>query len=232
MLFGCLSPMASFDRVMSICAIEHFDDGPASLDEMARVLVPGGELVMSADALTRASEWPRLFDAHCRRYSVKQTYSHERLGRLLAERGLDVEEHNYQFRGRQSEQFYLAMSSVKGKAAPNAAVIAAPLVSVSDRRLPNDGGSVVLVRARKRAIDDRRATPYCPIERAMRGFSAGFSARPLGGRSVVASGSHDQVRQQRERGDDEPADDDQDRIDREVQRVHDLVVDALHDPEC
>jgi SAM-dependent methyltransferase len=141
----------SFDRVMSICAIEHFDDGPASLAEMARVLVPGGELVMSADALTRASEWPRLFEAHCRRYAVKQTYSHERLGDLLAERGLDVIEHDYQFRGRQSEHFYLAMSSVKGKAAPNAAVLAAPLVSVSDKRLPNDGGSVVLVRARKRA---------------------------------------------------------------------------------
>jgi len=140
----------SFDRVMSICAIEHFDDGPASLAEMARVLVPGGELVMSADALTRASEWPRLFEEHCRRYAVKQTYSHESLGKLLAERGLDVIQHSYQFRGRQSEHFYLAMSSVKGKPAPNAAVLAAPLVSLSDRRLPNDSGSVVLVRARKR----------------------------------------------------------------------------------
>jgi ubiquinone/menaquinone biosynthesis C-methylase UbiE len=141
---------ASFDRVLSICAIEHFDDGPASLDEMARVLAPGGELVMSADALTRASEWPRLFDAHCRRYAVKQTYSHERLGRLLSDRGLDVVQHVYQFRGRQAEHFYLAMSSVKGKAAPNAAVIAAPLISASDKRLPNDRGSVVLIRARKR----------------------------------------------------------------------------------
>ena len=45
---------ASFDRVMSICAIEHFDDGAKALDEMARVLAPGGELVMSADALPRA----------------------------------------------------------------------------------------------------------------------------------------------------------------------------------
>ncbi|HEX9527992.1 MAG TPA: methyltransferase domain-containing protein, partial [Streptosporangiaceae bacterium] len=45
---------ASFDRVMSICAIEHFDDGARALDEMARVLAPGGELVMSADALTLA----------------------------------------------------------------------------------------------------------------------------------------------------------------------------------
>jgi len=140
----------SFDRVMSICAIEHFDDGPRSLAEMARVLTPGGELVMSADALTRAGEWPRLFDAHCQRYAVKQTYTHERLAGLLSERGLDLVEHSYQFRGQRAEHFYLAMSSVKGKAAPNAAAVAVPLVAASDRRAPNDHGSVVLVRARKR----------------------------------------------------------------------------------
>src|SRR6202161_4850484 len=35
---------ASFDRVMSVCAIEHFDDGARSLDEMARVRAPCGEL--------------------------------------------------------------------------------------------------------------------------------------------------------------------------------------------
>src|SRR5580704_16189774 len=58
----------SFDRVMSICAIEHFDDGDRALDEMARVLAPGGELVMSADALTLSERWPRLLRAHCDRY--------------------------------------------------------------------------------------------------------------------------------------------------------------------
>jgi SAM-dependent methyltransferase len=141
---------ASFDRVMSICAIEHFNDGPAALAEMSRVLAPGGELVMSADALTRAAEWPKLFDAHCRRYAVNQTYSHEQLGKLLADRDLDLVEHTYHFRGRQSEHFYLAMSSVKGKAAPNAVAFAAPLIAAADRRAPNEGGSVVLIRARKR----------------------------------------------------------------------------------
>jgi hypothetical protein len=42
------------------------------------------------------------------------------------------------------------MASVKGKAAPNAAALAIPLVAVSDLRAPNDQGSVVLIRARKR----------------------------------------------------------------------------------
>jgi SAM-dependent methyltransferase len=139
-----------FDRVMSICAIEHFDDGPRSLAEMARVLTPGGQLVMSADALTRAGQWPRLFDAHCRRYAVKHTYTHQRLAELLDERGLDLIEHTYLFRGERAEHFYLAMSSVKGKAAPNAAAISVPLVAASDRRAPNEAGGVVLIRARKR----------------------------------------------------------------------------------
>lgn len=140
----------SFDKVMSICAIEHFHDGPASLDEMTRVLAAGGELVMSADALTRRSEWPHLYEAHCRRYAVQRTYDHRQLATLLAERGLEVVEHTYQFRGRQAEHFYLAMSSVRGKAAPNAAVIAAPLIAAGDKGQPNDRGSVVLVRAVKR----------------------------------------------------------------------------------
>ena len=64
---------------MSICAIEHFDDGERALDEMARVLAPGGELVMSADALTLAEHWPNLYRAHCERYHVKRTYSHQEL---------------------------------------------------------------------------------------------------------------------------------------------------------
>jgi ubiquinone/menaquinone biosynthesis C-methylase UbiE len=144
----------SFDRVMSICAIEHFDNGPRSLDEMARVLAPGGELVMSADALSRANEWPRLFRLHCQRYAVKQTYTHERLKELFAERALDLIEHSYQFRGHLSEHFYLAMSAYGGRIGPNAAAMFVPLVAVGDRRAPNDHGSIVLVRARKRGYRD------------------------------------------------------------------------------
>src|SRR6266851_9038526 len=87
----------SFDRVMSICAIEHFDDGARALDEMVRVLAPGGELVMSADALTMAEHWPNLYRAHCERYHVKRTYTHEELTALLEARGLDVIAHRYQF---------------------------------------------------------------------------------------------------------------------------------------
>ena len=139
---------ASFDRVLSVCAIEHFDDGEQALDEMTRVLAPGGDLVMSADALTLAEHWPNLFRAHCERYHVKRTYSHQELTRLLAARGLAVLEYRYQFRSRRAQRMYLGLSAYGGKFGFNAAAPAAPLVAASDRAARGDGGAIVLIRAR------------------------------------------------------------------------------------
>ena len=151
----------SFDRVMSICAIEHFDDGEAALDEMARVLRPGGELVMSADALTSAAQWPHLYRAHCARYHVKRTYTHAALEKLLGDRGFDIAEHVYQFRAAWSQRLYLGLSAHGGRAGFNLAYPLAPLVAASDRRAGAaagaEQGSIVLVRARLREGTRRHA---------------------------------------------------------------------------
>ncbi|AEH08570.1 class I SAM-dependent methyltransferase [Candidatus Frankia meridionalis] len=141
---------ASFDVVLSVCAIEHFDDGPAALTEMTRVLRPGGDLVMSADALTRADEWPRLFAQHRQRYHVQQTYTGDQLAKLLDERGLTVVRQTYMFRSRRAERLYLTLSAKGGRAGWNAAAPLSPIVTLSDRRTPDGHGSVVLVHARKR----------------------------------------------------------------------------------
>src|ERR1700683_1734162 len=139
----------SFDRVMSVCAIEHFDDGARALAEMARVLAPGGELVMSADALTLAERWPRLYRAHCERYHVQRTYSHEQLTALLAGSGLEVIRHAYQFRTRWAQRMSLSLSAYGGRVGFNAAAPALPLVAAADRGARGDGGAIVLVRARR-----------------------------------------------------------------------------------
>ncbi|WP_046471467.1 class I SAM-dependent methyltransferase [Allosalinactinospora lopnorensis] len=141
---------ASVDKVMSICAIEHFDDGAAALGEMSRVLKPGGELVLSADCLSRRAEWPALFEAHSRRYDVRRTYTHECLAELLAQSGMDIREYTYQFRGRGAERGYLMLSAHGGRAGFNAAAPLIPVVWLSDTHRPDDRGSIVLVRARKR----------------------------------------------------------------------------------
>ncbi|RAY14251.1 SAM-dependent methyltransferase [Actinomadura craniellae] len=140
----------SFDAILSVCAIEHFDDGGKSLDEMARVLKPGGEIYMSADVLSRADSWPKLRDAHKAKYHVQHTYTHESLGELLGDRGLDLVEYSYQFRTAATERLYLSLSAYGGKVGFNAAAPLTPLVALADRRAPNEQGSIVLVRARKR----------------------------------------------------------------------------------
>jgi len=141
----------SFDVVMSVCAIEHFDDGPAALAEMARVLAPGGRLVLSADTLSRRARWPRLFDQHARRYHVQRTYTHDELSGLLADVGLRVEQHTYLFRTALAEHLYLGLSAKGGKVGWNAAAPLAPLVALADRGAPNTEGSVVCITARREA---------------------------------------------------------------------------------
>ncbi|MCM3886852.1 class I SAM-dependent methyltransferase [Frankia sp. R82] len=141
---------ATFDVVMSVCAIEHFDDGPAALAEMSRVLRPGGDLVMSADALTRSADWPELFERHRARYHVKHLYPGDVLNGLLADAGMDVVRQTYMFRSERAQRLYLTLSARGGKAGWNAAAVLSPAIALADRRAPDDAGSVVLTHARKR----------------------------------------------------------------------------------
>ncbi|MFF5258649.1 class I SAM-dependent methyltransferase [Actinomadura viridis] len=141
----------SFDAILSVCAIEHFEDGGRSLDEMARVLKPGGEIFMSADVLSRADAWPKLRDAHKAKYHVQHTYTHGSLSALMDERGLELVRHSYQFRTAAAERLYLSLSAYGGKVGFNAAAPLTPLVAMADRKAPNERGSIVLIQARKRS---------------------------------------------------------------------------------
>jgi len=139
----------SFDVVISVCAIEHFPDGGTALDEVARVLGPGGQLVMSADALVLGQQrWPDLMDAHRRKYAVWHTYDHRSLGAMLEARGFDIVRSEYQFKGEWAEKLYLRLSSVP--LGWNLAAPLAPIVARRDRRSNDEGGSVVLIHARRR----------------------------------------------------------------------------------
>ncbi len=86
---------ASFDKVMSLCVIEHFGRDEAVLEHVARVLKPGGLFVFSADSLSnpgiRESERQR----HRRRYAVNTFYGKESIGPKLARAGFVVERMRY-----------------------------------------------------------------------------------------------------------------------------------------
>lgn len=155
-------PDASFDHLVSICAIEHFDDGGRALDEMARVLKPGGHLVLSADALTEKDRWPRLYRAHRDRYHVQRTYTDTDLTGLLNERGLDTIATAYQFRTRWAQRLYLTLSAHGGRYGFNVAAPALPLIAVADRQVRNaTGGAIVLVHARRAQAPATTPPPKC-----------------------------------------------------------------------
>ncbi|OGV41777.1 MAG: hypothetical protein A2X48_14285 [Lentisphaerae bacterium GWF2_49_21] len=65
-------PNNSFDIVISICAIEHFNDSKKSIAEMFRVLKPGGQLLVTVDSLENINS--REFIEFHRKFCLVQKY--------------------------------------------------------------------------------------------------------------------------------------------------------------
>jgi SAM-dependent methyltransferase len=141
-------PDASFDAVISVCALEHFDDPRKALAEISRVLSASGRLVMSVDALTRASRYPALFANHSQRYHVQHTFRRESLARDLEAVDLRVVQATYLFRGS-NERVYLGVSRLRPDWSWNVLAPLAPITALIDRLQPNAGGAILLVEAAK-----------------------------------------------------------------------------------
>lgn len=86
---------ARFDKVMSLCVIEHFARDEVVLAHAARVLRPGGRLVFSADSLSNPGIRERERERHRRRYAVNTFYRKETIGPKLARAGFVVERMRY-----------------------------------------------------------------------------------------------------------------------------------------
>lgn len=88
-------PDASFNKAVSMCVIEHFEDEDAVLSEIARVLEPGALFVLSADSLTN----PEIRDderaVHRERYAVNTFYSIESLREKLDQHGFELDQARY-----------------------------------------------------------------------------------------------------------------------------------------
>ena len=88
-------PDASFDKVLSLCVIEHFDNDEKVLAEAARVLVPGGRLVFSADSLSNPEITLTEREQHRRRYAVKNFYEKHTICEKLRRAGFRVDRMHY-----------------------------------------------------------------------------------------------------------------------------------------
>jgi ubiquinone/menaquinone biosynthesis C-methylase UbiE len=83
-----------FDKVVSVCALEHFSEGEKALKEIYRVLKPNGSVVLTVDSLTYPIS-DRLRAAHKIRWHVNHYYSLPELKEKLIELGFEVLDSKY-----------------------------------------------------------------------------------------------------------------------------------------
>lgn len=84
-------PESYFDKVISLCVIEHLQKDEEALRLIARSLKPGGKLFLSADSLSNPGLKAGERESHQRRYRVKQFYNLEVVASKLEKAGLKLE---------------------------------------------------------------------------------------------------------------------------------------------
>lgn len=78
----------SFDKIFSICVIEHIDNYREVLEEAYRVLKRGGQMILSVDSLENIKDGA-LVEKHRKEYSVVRHFSADELGGILEEVGFE-----------------------------------------------------------------------------------------------------------------------------------------------
>jgi SAM-dependent methyltransferase len=81
----------AFDRVVSVSSVEHFRDPVKGLEEMFRVLRPGGRLAISVDTLTRENSSPAFRRWHRQRHHVTTYFREDELASILTAAGFCVD---------------------------------------------------------------------------------------------------------------------------------------------
>ncbi len=95
-----------FDKVVSVCALEHFARDEKALAEMNRVLKPGGTLVLTVDSFTYSDIKKKIKKKHKTDSKVVNYYSSSELTKKLEKYGFDVLESNYFINSFMSSFFF------------------------------------------------------------------------------------------------------------------------------
>jgi ubiquinone/menaquinone biosynthesis C-methylase UbiE len=88
-------PDASFDKVISVCALEHFSSDTAAIAEMFRVLKPNGILALSVDSMSGPFMTEKYRKWHAEAHFVRNYYNLDSIGNKLRTAGFQLEEHRY-----------------------------------------------------------------------------------------------------------------------------------------
>jgi len=84
-------PDKTFDKIVSVSCLEHFNNPLQGLREMARVLKMGGRLALSVDSLLPDNSSSSFREWHKRRHFVTQYFRQDELERMFEQVGLKCE---------------------------------------------------------------------------------------------------------------------------------------------
>ena len=144
----------SFDRVVSVCALEHFSDPVAAMREVKRVLRPSGILALSIDSLANPYVTDGLRARHQRLYQAPTLFTRYSLCSCLEEVGLQMLESRSLFRSRIAHQLYQwgSRQGFTGFAFLVSFPVAVLLVMLGDALTSSEtGGYIVVAKAIKPA---------------------------------------------------------------------------------
>jgi GT2 family glycosyltransferase/ubiquinone/menaquinone biosynthesis C-methylase UbiE len=140
-----------FDKVVCICALEHFNDDNKALKEMSRVLKIGGILVLTVDSFTYTGIKNHLQETHRDDHHVVNYYSNSQLTQKLRKAGFEVEETKYFISSPMSAFFFnLGIRLRSGVIFRFLFPIAYPLSVISDYFFSRESeGYLLAMKARK-----------------------------------------------------------------------------------
>jgi ubiquinone/menaquinone biosynthesis C-methylase UbiE len=87
-------PDGFFDKIVCSSSLEHFTNDAQSLNEMARVLKPGGRAVLTVDSFTYPIA-PELKERHRQMCAVEHYYTREDMAKALKNAGLTMARSEY-----------------------------------------------------------------------------------------------------------------------------------------
>jgi len=153
-------PEATFDKVMSLCVLEHLNDDELVMRNIYRVLKPGGLFVFSADSLSKSEITSAERSRHQQRYAVNTFYTVKNVRDKLVRAGFDLIDSQYILSSHRDLKFIrlswkldnlhhiLGVLRIIGYAALGAARKVDSLIS-RRRRDTSEGGLTLLIKTLK-----------------------------------------------------------------------------------
>ncbi|MBI5459238.1 class I SAM-dependent methyltransferase [Methanobacterium sp.] len=149
-------PSDFFDKIVSSCSLEHFDDDVTALKEMNRVLKLNGYVILSVDSFTYPIS-NELKEIHRKKFYVVNYYSLESLKEKLISNNFELIKSDYLIRSALSTFVYNYLIIKSGLSRSPIrdmryliTLVAYPFCFISDKYLGiSDKGYTLLVKSQK-----------------------------------------------------------------------------------